>query len=94
MIGFAVLRAGAALVIPIEEDNHTGCRFDIVFCPLATIFEPVDAIYAACVFGNDGTTMGAEIKIAAGRGSGLLFLAAILTLPRAKAGGILGSTAN
>ena len=28
MIGFAVLRAGTALVIPIEEDNHTRSRFD------------------------------------------------------------------
>lgn len=52
MIGFAVLRAGTAFVIPIEEDDHTWCRFDIVICPLATIFEPVDSVDTACVFGN------------------------------------------
>lgn len=48
MIGFAVLRAGAAFVIPIEEDDHTGCRFDIVICPLASILEPVDTVDTAC----------------------------------------------
>lgn len=52
MIGFSVLRTGAAFVIPIEEDYHTWCRFDIVICPLATILEPVDTVDTACVFGN------------------------------------------
>ena len=55
MIGFSILRTGAAFVVPIEEDNHTGCRFDIVICPLATILEPIDAVDAACVFGNDAS---------------------------------------
>ena len=53
MVGLTVLRAGAALVVPIEEDNHAGCRFYIVICPLATILEPSDAVYAACVLRAD-----------------------------------------
>ena len=53
MIGFAVLRTGAALVIPIEEDNHTGCRFDIIIRPLPTLPEPLDTVDTAGELGND-----------------------------------------
>lgn len=53
MIGLAVLRAGAALVIPIEEDNHTGRRFDIIIRPLPTLPEPLDAVDTACELRND-----------------------------------------
>ena len=53
MIGFAVLWAGAALVIPIEEDNHTGCRFDIIIRPLPTLPEPLDTVDTAGELGND-----------------------------------------
>ena len=53
MIGFAVLRTGAALVIPIEEDNHTGCRFDIIIRPLPTLPEPLDTVDTACELRND-----------------------------------------
>lgn len=53
MIGLAVLRAGAALVIPIEEDNHTGCRFDIIIRPLPTLPEPLDTVDTTCELRND-----------------------------------------
>lgn len=53
MIGLAVLRAGAALVIPIEEDNHTGCRFDIIIRPLPTRPEPLDTVDTTCELRND-----------------------------------------
>lgn len=53
MIGLTVLRAGAALVIPIEEDNHTGCRFDIIIRPLPTLPEPLDTVDTACELRND-----------------------------------------
>ena len=55
MIGFSILRTGATLVIPIEEDNHAGCRFDIVIGPLTAILEPVDTVDTACVFGNNAS---------------------------------------
>ena len=78
MIGLAVLRTGAALIIPIEEDNHTGCRFDIVICPLATVLEPVDAVDASCVFGNNA---GFDIT-------------ALIGAPRYKAGAPLNARAE
>lgn len=53
MIGLTVLRAGAALVIPIEEDNHTGCRFDIIIRPLPTLPEPLDTVDTTCELRND-----------------------------------------
>lgn len=53
MIGFAVLRAGATLVIPIEEDNHTGCRFDIIIRPLPTLPEPLDTVDTTRELRND-----------------------------------------
>lgn len=53
MIGLTVLRARAALVIPIEEDNHTGCRFDIIIRPLPTLPEPLDTVDTACELRND-----------------------------------------
>lgn len=53
MIGLAVLRAGAALVIPIEEDNHTWCRFDIIIRPLPTLPEPLDTVDTTCELRND-----------------------------------------
>ena len=55
MIGFAVLRARAPLIIPIEEDNHTGSRFNVVVGPLASILEPVDAVDAASILRNDAS---------------------------------------
>ena len=78
MIGFAVLRAGAALVVPIEEDNHAGCRFYIVICPLATILEPSDAVYAACVLRNDAS----------------LDISTLISAPRYKAGAPLHAAAE
>ena len=53
MIGLTVLRARAALVIPIEEDNHTGCRFDIIIRPLPTLPELLDTVDTACELRND-----------------------------------------
>ena len=63
MIGFAVLRAGAALVIPIEEDNHTGCRFDIIIRPLPTLPEPLDTVDTACELRNNaGVDIAAFVR--------------------------------
>ena len=77
MIGFAVLWAGAALVIPIEEDNHTGCRFDIVIGPLASILEPVDAVDTACVLRNNaGVDIAAFVRAPADEAGAPLHAAA------------------
>lgn len=53
MIGLTVLRAGAALVVPIEEDNHAGRGLHRVICPLPTLPEPLDTVDTACKLGND-----------------------------------------
>ena len=53
MIGLTVLRAGAALVVPIEEDNHAGRGLHRVICPLPTLPEPLDAVDTSGELGND-----------------------------------------
>lgn len=53
MIGLTVLRAGATLIIPIEEDNHAGRGFHGVIRPLPTLPEPLDAVDTACELRND-----------------------------------------
>ena len=41
MVGLTVLWAGAALVVPIEEDNHAGRGLHGVIRPLPTLPEPL-----------------------------------------------------
>lgn len=53
MIGLTVLRTGAALVVPIEEDNHAGRGLHRVIRPLPTLPEPLDTVDTACKLGND-----------------------------------------
>lgn len=53
MIGLTVLRARAALIIPVEEDDHAGRGFHRVICPLPTLPEPLDAVDTACELRND-----------------------------------------
>lgn len=53
MIGLTVLRAGAALVVPIEENNHAGRGLHGVIRPLPTLPEPLDAVDTACELRND-----------------------------------------
>lgn len=53
MIGLPVLRAGVALIIPIEEDNHAGRGLHGVIRPLPTLPEPLDTVDTACKLGND-----------------------------------------
>ena len=50
MIGLTILRAGAALVVPIEENDLSCRRFKAAVLPLVTVFEPLDTIDAACKF--------------------------------------------
>ena len=53
MIGLTVLRAGVALVVPIEEDNQAGRGLHGIIRPLAAIPEPLDAIDTARELRND-----------------------------------------
>lgn len=53
MIGLTVLWAGAALVVPIEEDNHAGRGLHGIIRPLASIPEPLDTVDTACELRND-----------------------------------------
>ena len=53
MIGLPVLRAGVALIIPIEEDNHAGRGLHGVIRPLPTLPEPLDTVDTACELRNN-----------------------------------------
>lgn len=53
MIGLAVLRTGAAPVIPIEKDNHAGRGLHGIIRPLASIPEPLDTVDTARELRND-----------------------------------------
>lgn len=53
MIGLTILWAGAALVVPIEEDNHAGRGLHGVIRPLPTLPEPLDTVDTACELRND-----------------------------------------
>lgn len=53
MIGLTVLRAGVALIIPIEEDNHAGRGLHGVIRPLPTLPEPLDTVDTTCELRND-----------------------------------------
>ena len=53
MIGLAILRARAALIIPIEEDDHAGRGLHGVIRPLPTLPEPLDTVDTACELRND-----------------------------------------
>ena len=53
MISLTVLWAGAALVVPIEEDNHAGRGLHGVIRPLPTLPEPLDTVDTACELRND-----------------------------------------
>lgn len=53
MIGLTVLWAGAALVVPIEEDNHAGRGLHGVIRPLPTLPEPLDTVDTTCELRND-----------------------------------------
>lgn len=53
MVGLTVLWAGAALIIPIEEDNHAGRGLHGVIRPLPTLPEPLDTVDTSCELWND-----------------------------------------
>lgn len=53
MIGLAVLRTGAAPVIPIEKYNHAGRGLHGVIRPLPTLPEPLDTVDTAGELRND-----------------------------------------
>ena len=53
MVRLSILGAGAALVVPIEEDDHAGNRLVGAVYPLSSIFEPLHAISATGKFRAD-----------------------------------------
>ena len=77
MIGLAVLRTGAAPVVPIEEDNHAGRGLHGVIRPLPTLPEPLDAVDTACELGNDtGVDIAAFVRTPADEAGAPLHAAA------------------
>ena len=62
VVGLSVLRTRRTLVIPIKENNHSGDRLGRTVDPLSSIFEPLDAVHAACIFWyNPGVNIAALI---------------------------------
>ena len=77
MIGFAVLWAGAALVVPIEEDDHAGRGLHGVIRPLPTLPEPLDAVDTSGELGNDtGVDIAAFVRTPADEAGAPLHAAA------------------
>ena len=63
MVRLSVLGTGAALVVPIEEDNHAGRGLHRVICPLPTLPEPLDAVDTSGELGNDtGVDIAAFVR--------------------------------
>ena len=63
MIGLTVLQAGAALVVPIEEDNHAGRGPHRVIRPLSTLPEPLYTVDTSGELGNDtGVDLAAFVR--------------------------------
>ena len=82
MVGLSVLGTGRTIRgIPIEEDNHAQCRLNAVVSPLATVFEPLDAVHAACEFGNDAVFDTAALVGAPAYKAGTPFYTALETVP-------------
>ena len=62
VVGLSILRTRRTLVIPIKENNHYGDRLGCTVDPLSSIFEPLDAVHAACIFRhNPGVDIAALI---------------------------------
>ena len=77
MISLTVLRAGAALVVPIEEDNHAGRGLHGVIRPLPTLPEPLDTVDTAGELGNDtGVDIAAFVRTPADEAGAPLHAAA------------------
>lgn len=77
MIGLTVLWAGAALVVPIEEDNHAGRGLHGVIRPLPTLPEPLDTVDTACELRNDtGVDIAAFVRAPADEAGAPLHAAA------------------
>ena len=78
MISLTVLRTGAALVVPIEENNYAGRGLHRVIRPLPTLSEPLDTVDAACELRNDTS----------------INVAALISTPTDKAGAPLHTAAE
>lgn len=52
MVGQTV-RTVSFFFVPVKEDDHAGCRFCAVVCPLPSFFESVDTADTSGEFGND-----------------------------------------
>ena len=77
MIGLTVLRAGVALVVPIEEDNHAGRGLHGVIRPLPTLPELLGTVDTACELRNDtGVDIAAFVRTPADEAGAPLHAAA------------------
>lgn len=82
MVGLTILRAGAALVVPIEEDNHAGNRLGGAIQPLSTLLKPLHAISATGKFRADTRVDIAALVGAPADKAGTPFHTASKSIPR------------
>ena len=66
VVGAAVLRAGPVLVVPVEEDDHSGDRFLVSVNPLIPLLEPGHSVIAACKLRDDSALYVAALVGAPG----------------------------
>ena len=50
MVGLTVLRAGGTFAVPIEKNDHAGCRLGRAVQPLLAVFEPLHATHTTGKF--------------------------------------------
>lgn len=77
MIGLTVLRARAAFIIPVEEDDHAGRGLHRVIRPLPTLPEPLDTVDTARELRNNaGVDIAAFVRAPADEAGAPLHAAA------------------
>ena len=82
MIGLPILRAGAAFVVPIKENDLTGRWCKAAVLPLSTGFEPLHSIDAACELRNNAAVEIAALIGTPRNKAGAPFYTAFKSIPR------------
>ena len=82
MICRSVLGTGAALVIPIEEDNHSGDRLSRTVNPLSTLPKPLHTIFTSSKFRTNAHLNIAALVGAPADKAGTPFYMASKAIPR------------
>ena len=88
MIRLPILRAGAAFIVPIEENDLTSGRFKAAVLPLPTVFEPLHPIDTACKFRYHAAVDIAALIGAPVHKAGTTFHTGVKAVPRPNGTGV------